>query len=55
MIAQDRIPLTFRKFTRILQKEFFKGTAKVIVAKASMATIAKETEKTKKEKEGAFN
>jgi hypothetical protein len=55
MIAQDRIPLIFRKFTQILQKEFLKRTTKTIVAKTIVATIAKETEKIKKEKEGAFN
>jgi hypothetical protein len=48
MIAQDRIPLIVRKFTWILQREFFKRTTKVIVAKANMATIAKETEKIKR-------
>ena len=48
MIAQDRIPLIFRKFTWILQKEFFKRITKVIVAKANMATIAKETGKIKR-------
>jgi hypothetical protein len=55
MIVQGRISLISRKFTWILQKEFSKRTTKVLVAKASMATIAKEKEKTKKEKEEAFN
>lgn len=55
MMVQGRISLIFKKFTWMLQKEFSKRTTKVIVAKANMATIAKETEKTKKEKEEAFN
>ena len=42
--------MIFGKFTRTLQKKFSKGTNRIIVAKAKMATIAKEKEKTKKEK-----
>jgi hypothetical protein len=55
MITQDRIPLIFGKFTRTLQKEFFKWITTTIVAKATVVTTSKETIKIKKEKDWAIN
>jgi hypothetical protein len=50
MIVPRGISLISRKFTRTLQKKFSKGNNRVIVAKAKMATTAKEIEKAEERK-----
>ena len=50
MTVPRGISLISRRFTRTLHKKFSKGTNRVIVAKAKMATTAKEIEKAKERK-----